>query len=81
MLHIKHSKSQYETKPWMNPGLPSSVRNKNKLYKSFCKENDSKTKECYEKQFKSYRYQISSLLRKVKDSYCKQYFKNNNKKS
>ena len=76
---IKYSKPQYETKPWITPGLANSIRNKNKLYKSFCKEKDPKTKEYYEKQFKSYRNHISSLLRKTKDSYYKQYFKDNKK--
>ena len=39
---IKYSKPQYETKPWIPPGLANSIRNKNKLYKSFCKEKDPK---------------------------------------
>ena len=49
------------------------------MYKSFCKEKYPKTKEYYEKQFKSYRNHVSSLLRKTKDSYCKQYFEDNKK--
>ena len=43
----------------------------------FCKEKDPKTKEYYEKLFISYRNHISSLLRKTKDSYHKQYFEDN----
>ena len=50
---IKYSKPQYKNKPWITPGLANSIRNKNKLYKSFYKEKDPKTKEYYEKQFKS----------------------------
>ena len=69
----KYSKTQNETKPWITPGLANSKRNKHKLYKSFCKEKDMKTKEYYEKQFKSYNNHISALLRKTKDSYYKQY--------
>ena len=49
------------------------------MYKSFCKEKDLKTKEYYEKQFKSYQNHVSSLLRKAKDSYYKQYFEDNKK--
>ena len=79
MLHIRYSKGQYETKPWITPGLANSIRNKNKLYKRFCKEKNPKTKEYYEKQFKSYRNHISSLLRETKDSYNKQYFEDNKK--
>ena len=66
---ILYSKPQYKSKPWITPGLVNSIRNKNKLYKNFCKEKDLKTKEYYEKRFKSYQNYISSLLRKTKDSY------------
>ena len=76
---IKYSKTRYEIKPWITPGLASSIRNKHKLHKSFCKEKDPKTKEYYEKQFKSYRNHISSLFRKTKDSYYKQYFEDSKK--
>ena len=77
--NTKYSKTRYETKPWITPGLANFIRNKNKLYKSFCKEKDPKLKESYEKQFKSCRNHISSLLRKTKDSYYKQYFEDNKK--
>ena len=52
----KYSKTKhewYETKPWITPRLANSIRNRHKLYKSFCKEKDPKTKEYFEKQFKS----------------------------
>ena len=80
MLHIKLSNIQTrnENKPWITPGLANSIRNKHKLYKSFCKEKDPRTGEYYEKQFKSC-HNISSLLRKAKDSYYKQYFEDNKK--
>ena len=74
---IKYSKTRCETKPWITPGLANSIRNKQKLYKSFYKEKDPKTKEYYEKQFKSYRNNISSRFRKTKDSCYKQYFEDN----
>ena len=74
---IKGSKTRYETKSWIPPGLANSIRNKHKLYKSFCKEKDPITKEYCEKHFKSYRNHISSLLRKAKNSYYKQYFEDN----
>ena len=45
---IKYSKTCYETKPWITPCLANSIRNKHKLYKSFCKEKDPKSKEYYE---------------------------------
>ena len=41
---IKYSKPQYKTEPRITLGLANSIRNKNKLYKSLCKEKDPKTK-------------------------------------
>ena len=76
MLHIKLSNIQ-KLDVKLNHGLANSIRNKQKLYKSFYKEKDPITKEYYEKQFKSYRNNISSLLRKTKDSCYKQYFEDN----
>ena len=75
---IKYSKTRYETKPWITPGLANSIRKK-KLYKSFCKEKYLKTKEYYVKQFKSYCNHISSLLRKTKGCNYRQYFEDNKK--
>ena len=56
-----------------------SIKIKNKLYKSFCKEKDPHKKENYERQFKTYRNLISTLLRETKESYYKQYFSDNKK--
>ena len=53
--------------------------NKKKLYKSFCKEKDPHKKENYERQFKTYRNLISTLLRETKESYYKRYFRDNKK--
>ena len=77
--NIKHLKSQFETKPWIIAGLAYSIKIKNKLYKSFCKEKDPHKKESYERQFKTYRNLISTLLRETKESYYKQYFSDNKK--
>ena len=41
---IRGSKTRYETKSWIPPGLANSIRNKHKLYKSFCQEKDPKQK-------------------------------------
>ena len=56
-----------------------SIKIKNKLYKSFCKEKDPHKKENYERQFKTYCNLISKLLRETKESYYKQYFSDNKK--
>ena len=60
-------------------GLAYSIKIKNKLNKSFCKEKDPHKKENYERQFKTYRNLISTLFRETKESYYKQYFHDNKK--
>ena len=75
--NIKYPKSQFESKPWITLGLTYSIKIKNKLYKSFCKEKDPHKKENYERQFKTYCNPISTLLRETKESYYKQYFRDN----
>ena len=77
--NIKHLKAQFETKPCITVALAYSIKIKNKLYKSFCKENDPHKKENYEKQFKTYRNLLSTLLRETKAPYYKQYFSDNKK--
>ena len=57
--NIKYPKPQFETKSWITPGLAYSVKIKNKLYKSFCKEIDPHKKENYARQFKTYCHLIS----------------------
>ena len=75
--NIKHPKYQFETKPWLTPGLAYSINIKNKLYKSFCKEKGPHKKENHERQFKIYRNLISTPLRETKESYYKQYLRDN----
>ena len=69
--NIKHPKSQSETKPWITHVLANSIKIKNKLCKSFCKEKDPHKKENYKRQFKTYRNLIFTLLRETKESYYK----------
>ena len=66
--NIKHPKSQFETKPWITPRLAYSIKIKNKLYKSFCKEKDPHKKENYEKQLSDSENQILSENWKLSDS-------------
>ena len=77
--NIKHPKSQFKTEPWITPGLVYSIKIKNKLYKSFCREKYPQKRKNYERQFKIYLNLISALLRETKKSYYKQYFRDNEK--
>ena len=56
-----------------------SIKIKNKLYKSFCTEKNPHKKENYERQFRTCRNIISTLLMETKESYYKQYFSDNKK--
>ena len=78
MLHIKLSNMQ-NLNMALNHGFLLDWQFCKNLCKSFCKEKDPKTKGYFEKQFKSYRNRISSLLREIKDFYYKQYFEDNKK--
>ena len=52
----------------------------NKIYKSFCNEKDPHAqKKIFERQFKIYCNLILTLLRETKESYYKQYFRDNQK--
>ena len=82
MLLIKVSNTQ-SLNLKLNHGLhldwPILLKSK-KNYKSFCKEKDPhKKKENYERQFKIYCDLVPTLLRETKESYYKQYFRDNQK--
>ena len=75
---MKHPKSQFETKPWITPGLAYSIKIKKKIKVSARKKIHTK-KENYERQFKIYCDLVPTLLRETKESYYKQYFRDNQK--
>ena len=60
--------------------IANSIKHKNKIYKKFCKEKNPQQKDIYEKQFKTYRNHLTTLLRITKDKYYKNHFKENKKK-
>ena len=76
---MKHPKSQFETKPWITPGLAYSIKIKKKLQKFLQGKRSTQKKENYERQFKIYCDLVPTLLRETKESYYKQYFRDNQK--
>ena len=60
----------YSSKPWITTGITKSIKVKDNLYKSFSSETNMQKKAKYQKQFRTYRNYISTLLRCSKDSCC-----------
>ena len=73
----------YSSKPWIT-GIAKSIKVEDNLYKNFSSEINLQKKTQYQKQFRTYRNYISTLLRCSKDSYYNGLFEennNNNKKN
>ena len=58
-------KIKFKIKPWMTPGLRTSIRNKNKLYKQYLRNRND---HIYGK-YKKYRNKLSLLLKSSKEKY------------
>ena len=55
--------------------IAKSIKSKNKIYETFCKEKNPQKKEIYGKQFITYRNYLTRLLRITNDDYYKTHFK------
>ena len=64
----------YSPKPWITTGIAKSIKVKDNLYKKFSSETNLQKKAEYQKQFRTYRNYISTLLRCSNDSYYNQLF-------
>ena len=58
----------YSSKPWITTGIAKSIKVKDNLYKKFSRETNLQKKVEYQKQFRTYRNYISTLLRCSMDS-------------
>ena len=67
----------YSPKPWITTGIAKSIKVKDNLYKKFSSETNLQKKAEYQKQFRTYRNYISTLLRCSKDSYYNGLFEEN----
>ena len=66
----------YSSKPWIT-GIAKSIKVEDNLYKNFSSEINLQKKTQYQKQFRTYRNYISTLLRCSKDSYYYGLFEKN----
>ena len=66
----------YSSKPWIT-GIAKSIKVEDNLYKKFSSEINLQKKTQYQKQFRTYRNYISTLLRCSKDLYYNGLFEEN----
>ena len=76
ILCLKNIKTK--SKLWITTGILTSIQNKNKIWNKFCKAKDQKRKDLLHRQFKNDRNILSSLTKKSKENYYKEYFQENN---
>ena len=69
------------SKPWITKGIRTSIKKRDKILKSFIKENDQIIKDNLHKTYKNYRNRLVEIIRKSKCNYYKNYFDNNIKNS
>lgn len=72
---LSRKETKHMCKPWITPGIKTSIKIKNKLYKKYLK-----SRSIYDfTKYKYYRNKISQLLRTSKQDYYQKYFQINNK--
>lgn len=76
---VKLSKKQIKTlyKPWITPGIITSIHKRNHLFKLYIKCKVASEKSILHIQYKKYRNSIVSLCKISKSNYFKTYFQNN----
>ena len=65
------------TRPWITNGLLKSMKNRDKIHKSFLKEKDTTKKEIIFKNYKATRNMIKILIRQCKRDYYITLFEQN----
>ena len=66
-----------ENSPWITRGILKSIANRDKVHKSYLKENDDLTKAELYRKFKQIRNMISTLIKQAKTDYYKELFEEN----
>ena len=69
----------YSSKPWITTDIAKSIKVKDNLYQKFSNEANFKKTVEHQKQFKTYRNYISTLLRCSKDSFYNEPFEEKKK--
>ena len=74
---FKKNKLKFKTKPWITPALQKSISIKNALFKRYIELKSTTKKNEVHQQCKYYRSLLSTFMKKSKQNYYEQFFKNN----
>ena len=74
---ISKYKLKFKTKPWITAALQKSISIKNALFKRYMKLKTPVKKNEVHQQYKYYIKLLSTLMKKSKQNYYEQFFKNN----
>ena len=70
----KWVKNSISLKPWVTQGLLKSIRNRDKIHKTFLKAKNPEDKIAKFNKYKSHKNLLLKLLRTSKTNYYKNYF-------
>ena len=73
------TKKQMKTncRPWITKGIVTSVKKKYKIHSKFLKAKEQTRKKALNQECKTYKNLPTNIIKKSKENYCKQYFKDN----
>ena len=61
-------------KPWITKGILTSINNKNKAYRKYCRAKDQNRKHELHTLFKQYRNSLNNIIKVSKANHYHQYF-------
>ena len=74
-MSLKESK--LKLKPWLTKGLLTSIDNKNKTYRKYCRAKGQNRKHELHTLFKQYQNSFNNMIKVSKATHCHQYFTTN----
>ena len=71
---ISVKERKLRAKPWITKGILTSINNKNKTYRKYCRAKNQTRRDELHKLFKKYRNSINKIIKVSKAKYYHQYF-------
>ena len=68
---------KFLTKPWIMQGLQNCIKKENSIYSKFVKCKNKTIKEFHHNSYKDYRNLLSTLVKRAKEKYFKNFFNEN----
>ena len=68
-------------KPWITKGILTSINNKNRTYRKYCRAKDQNRKHELHTLFKQYWNSLNYIVKVSKANHCHQYFTTNKRNS